>query len=147
MRSVFLTALFTAFFLAGCSAEEDDGADEDGDHDHMDEHTYMLHMSDVPATVAPGAQFEIENMIGGHLEATSDHIGAHFWNATQAHPTENLATSTACVHQAGDMPATYMVTCTAPMEPGTYYIRAHARGMEHDETFHWWSDEESFVVA
>ena len=130
--------------LAGCMATDTD--------DVLDEDSYHMQLSGMPmGPVAPGAKFNVtvKAMDGGagHMH-TSDHIGAHFWNATQADPTGALMSAMTCAHRGGDLPGTYEAMCTAPMAPGTYHLRSHARMSDDDAMMHhWWSDEQTFTVA
>lgn len=131
--------------LAGCTSTNA--------HDPLDEGSYHMQLGGMPTgPVAPGAKFNVTVQAmaghgGGHMHS-SDHIGAHFWNMTQADPTGALTAATTCVHRGGDLPGTYQAMCTAPMAPGTYYLRSHARMSDDDAVMHhWWSDEQSFTVA
>lgn len=161
----FLASLLgLALFLAGCNSPDEDADDGMGMGDgmgmddgmgmmDMGPGSYRMMLSGVPMEpMAPGAKFNVtvQAMAGmqGMHAMPSDHIGAHHWNITQADPSAALANATACAHQAGDLPGTYTALCQAPMQPGTYHLRAHARMMDSDQQMHhWWSDEQTFTVA
>lgn len=143
MRSAAL--LVVALLLAGCSSANEDTP--------ISASTYRMSLAGVPSDpVAPGSMFNVS--VEGHMgmgmamhRMTSDHIGAHFWNMTVADPTAGIGSSTACVHQTGEMPAAFTAKCTAPMQPGTYHLRAHTRMMDGNVTHNFWSDAQTFTVA
>lgn len=147
MRALPATlGLALALALAGCAS----GAD---DHHHMmDGDSFHMTMMGMPSgPMAPGQPFNVTvRAMAGHedMHGTSDHIGAHMWNMSVADPTAGLGNATACQHTGGDLPGEYRVQCTAPMQPGTYHVRAHARMMDDDGAMHhWWGPEHSFTVA
>lgn len=137
-------ALLPMLALAGCTSNEPEALDADA---------YEMELSGMPSgPMAPGSKFNVtvqaHEAHAGHGMHMSDHIGAHFWNATQADPTGALASSTACAHTGGNLPGTHRAQCTAPLQPGTYHIRAHARMAGDDGMMlHWWGDEHTFTVA
>ncbi|MEK6976589.1 MAG: hypothetical protein AABY18_09635 [Candidatus Thermoplasmatota archaeon] len=143
-----LTASLLTLLLAGCG----DTAGDDGNMP-MGTDSYHMELSGVPmAPMAPGGMFNVtvrstaehQNMHG----MMSDHIGAHFWNNTQSDPTAAFTASTGCVHTSGEVPGTFTARCTAPMQAGTYHMRAHTRMMDEDQQMHhYWSDEQTFTVA
>lgn len=141
-----LPALVLALALAGCNSPDDSDA--------LDADSYSMLLSGMPSgPVAPGSMFNVtvEGRMGsgmGMHERMSDHIGAHFWNMTHGDPTGALGSAVTCIHSAGELPGTYRAQCTAPMEPGTYHLRAHARmAGQGSMMHHWWSDEQTFTVA
>jgi hypothetical protein len=152
MRPAALPAallLAASILAAGCASP---GTDDDGPGT-LGPQTYSMRLSGMPsAPVSGGDTFDVtvQASMGqdmGMVRRTSDHIGAHFWNRTVADPTAGIGNSTACTHRTGDLPGTHSATCTAPLQPGSYRIRAHTRVIENGTTYHWWGDEETFTVA
>lgn len=150
-RTLLLGLALFAATLAGCT--DPDAGDGTGDDGMMGPGSFHMSMSGMPAgPMAPGQKFNLTvmaqaGMAGMH--GTSDHIGAHMWNMSVSDPTGNLAGAMSCAHTGGDLPGEHRAQCTAPMEPGTYYMRAHARvtdGHEHG-MHHYWGDETSFTVT
>ena len=141
--SVLTTTL--VLLLAGCSDTKDD---DTGGEDHpLDSATYAIALSDVPALpVIAGQPFHFNSTITGDETHASDHIGAHFGNKTTTEPSTAVYNVT-CAHQAGNLPGKYQVTCTAPMQPGVYYLRGHARITEGATVVNWWSPETTITVA
>lgn len=144
MRAL-LAALLLASLLSGCAADDGDtplGTD-----------TFHMELSGMPTRpMAPGESFNVtvraEHGMGMRGMHSSDHIGAHMWNMSVADPTAALGQAMTCQHVADEMPGDWQARCTAPMEPGTYHVRAHARMPgEGDQMHHWWSDEQTFTVA
>lgn len=139
-----LAAALVATFAAGCAAPE---------HGHtLDAESFSLELDGVPSRVlAPGESFDAtvrSTAADGDLHATSDHVGAHFWNATVADPTDELPSARSCTHQGGELPGESGTRCTAPIEPGTYHVRAHARvTLEDGSQVHWWGEGRTFSVA
>ena len=90
--------------------------------------------------------FTFTDHIEGDAVRASDHIGAHFGPVPSSAPSTTVYPS-ACVHTHGDLPGAYLVTCSAPSLPGTYYLRGHARITTPDNTtVNWWSAETTFTV-
>lgn len=86
--------------------------------------------------------------ITGSENVTSDHIGAHSWNATTADPTVNNAAG-ACEHIAAGSIGNYTITCSLEnrdLTPKTFYLRGHLRLVEGGTTLHWWGPEFSVTV-
>jgi hypothetical protein len=147
MRVAALLLASTALLAAGCNAP-DNG---------LTASSYEMHLAGVPsAPMAPGTMFNVtvDGRMGmgmGMHRMTSDHIGAHFWNRTMMDPTAALGDAMSCAHRGGEMPGQYTAMCTAPMEPGTYHLRAHARmadgHQDHGGMHHYWSGEQTFTVA
>jgi hypothetical protein len=145
-RSLLAAAVLSAL-LAGC-ADPDDGSDDDMP---MGPGTYGMHLSGVPTMpMSPGQMFNVTVQSSTEHQQMhgmmSDHIGAHMWNSTQSDPNAAFAASTGCVHTTGEVPGTFTARCTAPMQAGVYYIRAHTRMMQGG-THNYWSDEQTFTVA
>lgn len=141
-------AVLLAGLLAGCSSppSEDDG-DGSGAEQALDSATYAITLAGVPTLpVAQGQPFHFNSTVSGGPTHTSDHIGAHFGNASTTEPS-TAAYNVSCVHQQGDLPGKYEVTCTAPAKAGVYYLRGHARITEGETVVNWWSAETSFTVA
>lgn len=143
-----VAATLVALALAGCA-----GADDDGDHMmEMGPDSFQMSMSGMPnGAMAPGHKFNVSvegmAMMSG-MRGTSDHMGAHFWNATMSDPTGSLGNSTACAHRGGEMPGRFTAMCTAPMQPGTYHLRGHMRMTDDAGAMHhYWSDEQTFTVS
>lgn len=146
-----LAAVILSSFLAGC-ADPDDGDDDGMDGMPMGPDSYDMHLSGVPTMpMSPGHKFNVTvQSTTDHQQMhgmMSDHIGAHMWNHTQSDPTAAFAASTGCVHTTGTVPGTFTAQCTAPMEAGVHYIRAHTRMMDNGTMHHYWSDEQTFTVA
>lgn len=112
--------------------------------------SFTITLADFPnAPLAAGQAFHFNSTIAGAHEPhnhMSDHIGAHFGSNSTTAPSTTVYNKT-CAHRAGALPGTYEVTCTAPTELGTYYLRGHARMTEGNVTNQWWSPEVSFRVA
>lgn len=145
-RTPFLAAVLLTAVLAGCADPDDDNGMM------MGPDSYHMELSGMPMTpMAPGAMFNVTVRSTAQHEQMhgkmSDHIGAHMWNGTQSDPTAAFAASTGCVHTGGEVPGTYTARCTAPMQAGMYYVRAHTRMMEDGTTHNYWSDEQTFTVG
>jgi hypothetical protein len=136
-------ALVVALAFSGCS---DGTPNEPSGPAPPDDSSYLVTIEGFPVTPVPSnAAFTFTDRITGEHVRASDHIGAHFGlNRTEAPST--TAYPFACLHQSGDLPGTYEVTCTAPAEPGTYYLRGHARIGQGNESVSWWSGEQAFLV-
>jgi hypothetical protein len=145
MRALLAATCLLAAALSGCSDGGEDaplGAD-----------SFRMDLDGVPTRpLAGGESFNVtvraEHGMGMRGMHASDHIGAHMWNMSVADPTAALAGAITCQHVADEMPGDWQARCTAPMQPGTYHVRAHAR-MPGDgsQMHHWWSDEQTFTVA
>ena len=149
------TLLLTTAILAGCATPDGPRESDDGHgHAEMGADSFRMQLSGMPSgPMAPGARFNVTVQAThgmGHEgmgAMASDHIGAHFWNTTMMDPTAGIGDSTACVHRSGEMPGQFTAVCTAPMQAGTYHIRAHSRMMDGGQMHNYWSDEQSFTVA
>ena len=146
MRPLLAFGLPLLLALAGCAGTA-------GDDEGLTSSTYAMHLEGMPdGPVAPGATFNVtvQGRMGagmGMHRMLTDHVGAHFWNRSAMDPTAMLGNATTCSHGAGEMPMEVQATCRAPMEPGTYYLRAHARMPGDDGMHHYWGDERTFTVA
>ncbi|HWH07684.1 MAG TPA: hypothetical protein VNX21_00695 [Candidatus Thermoplasmatota archaeon] len=103
---------------------------------------YTLNLTGAPTTPPLGnSSFTLSLGITGSDNATSDHIGAHWFNATT--PTPTVATSGgACAHASGNVVNTHAVECRIPNSgpaPKAYYVYGHLRITEGGVTLEWWS--------
>lgn len=89
--------------------------------------------------------------INGTENVTSDHIGAHFWNATTETPT--VANSAgACAHLPGETGAvgTFTVTCSIENKetgPKDFFLRGHVRVTEGGSALNFWSTEQKVSIV
>jgi hypothetical protein len=104
-----------------------------------------LSMSGLPTSVAAGQAFNFTLEVSGPGAVASDHIGGHFGMNSTTTPS-TLVYDKACVHQAAFAPGTFSVTCTAATA-GTHYLRGHLRIASGDQTYNWWSAEQSIQVT
>lgn len=90
--------------------------------------------------------------VNGTENVTSDHIGAHVFNASTATPTVSGQVAAAvgsCTHANGATAGNHTVTCTithAGATPGTYYVRGHLRITEGGVQTNFWSAEHTVTV-
>lgn len=152
-----------SLLLAGCSSSSDGDDGGDGRLTVGDDGTtpprssspsagttstaspHTLTVSNFPqVSVRAGSAFSYKLDIAGP-EASSDHIGGHFASSPVPSPVIT-AYSNACNHIEGDAPGTYTITCTAPAQAGTYYLRAHMRTGVDPSHAHAWSAEQTFTV-
>lgn len=145
LRLVAAAACLT-LLLAGCSQSKDSDGEGDGPP-AADAASYTIMLSEFPvAPLEGGQEFPFNSTISGGIERASDHIGAHFGpNSTTAPST--TAYPSVCPHSIGQLPGTFQVTCAAPLNPGVYYLRGHARITYGNESVNWWSAETTFTVA
>jgi hypothetical protein len=107
---------------------------------------YTLAVSNFPTVaVNRNSAFSFQMDITGAERRTSDHIGAHFSKSAVPSPALT-AYSFACNHVSGEAPGNYVVTCNAPNEAGTYYLRGHLRIGTDPGASHHWSAEQTFTV-
>lgn len=86
-----------------------------------------LHTENGAATAEVGQEYTFDLHIEGESEASSNHIGAHYWTEPTDDPTADFADQAgACQHQGGDVPAVLTVTCTWT-DAGTYHVYGHLR--------------------
>lgn len=109
--------------------------------DTLNEHSYQLTTDGVPSIVVGAGDAAFTLDILGQIDASSDHIGAHFWTSSQADPTAAIGDSGPCSHTTADVVGQHDVTCTFPA-PGTYYLRGHMRYTpEEGEPINYWGPE------
>lgn len=104
----------------------------------------------VPAQATYGTDFDVilnVTALGGSDNATSDHVGAHWFNDTTGMSEAESAGS--CAHLAGStgVVGTHTITCNVPQEGDipasasrTVYVRGHVRVTEGGTTLSWWSE-------
>lgn len=114
--------------LAGCLRENDGVAGE-----------FDLVAAGVPAKAEAGKAFTFSVTAAGPEARTSDHLGAHYGSATSNAPSTTVYAK-ACAHTTGNLPGTWQVTCTIA-EPGTVYLRGHARTNESGTLKNFWTSE------
>jgi hypothetical protein len=152
MRQAFALATFAALvLLAGCSSSPSPTTSSSSTSASVpapDSSSYTITLEGFPtAPVQPGANITFQDVVHGAATRYSDHIGAHFGKNSTLQPS-TTAYNITCVHTTGDLPGIFGVTCHAPMTPGVYYLRGHARITKPDGTqVSWWSDERAFTVA
>lgn len=155
MARPILACLLAAAFLAGCTMPSDTTTSTTGASataKPVDASTYKITLDWVNPGVQAGLNFTFTEHIDGTIVTQSTHIGAHFGNAT--HDLAQASTTTytkACVHAGTpstpkSLPGDFEITCTAPAQPGTYYLRGHARENVNGSDVNWWSDEVHFDV-
>lgn len=99
--------------------------------------------------VTGGNEFEVTLNVTGAENFTSDHIGVHYWNATNANPTTANATG-ACAHVATGVVGVHKIKCTlsnSGIVPVEYHLRGHVSLTEGATVLHWWSNEVKVTVA
>lgn len=132
-----LCLLFAAF--AGCVDAPDD----------IDEDSFELHASGVPARALAGSPFTFQLEVEGDVEAQSDHIGGHYWTQSTPDPDADFAAQAGgCAHLSGtrDLPRTFEVTCTVP-STGTMLLRGHVRIEDREDTYNYWTEEHAVEVV
>ena len=111
---------------------------------------YTLNLTGAPSTPVLGNQnFTLSLGITGSDNATSDHIGAHWFNATTATPTV-AGSGGACAHLNGNVVNTHAVDCRIPNPgpaPKTVYVYGHLRIVEGGVTLEWWSPPVEVTVG
>lgn len=106
---------------------------------------YDLAVSGIPQAVEAGQNFTFVLRATGGAPATSDHIGAHYGNASAPDAPANTTTyARACQHVdvATPVPGTYNVTCSVP-SAGTWYFRGHVRAGPGNDS---WGNETPLTV-
>ena len=149
MRLLAWTFAACLTILAGCGSPGGDGSSSTSSSTApVDSSTYAIVLEDFPAApVEAGANLTFKDRVTGSVQAYSDHIGAHFGRNTTTAPSTTVYNVT-CAHQAGTLPGVFTVTCAAPQDPGTYFLRGHARITQPDGTqVSWWSEEHPFTVV
>jgi hypothetical protein len=109
--------------------------------------TYNLTVTATDDAPSAGQAWNFTLLIEGGIEASSDHIGGHFWDFATDDPTGDFSLAGGCAHVpgGGTLPNTFQITCTFD-EAGTYYLHGHVR-ITGEETFNYWSDEIVVNVA
>lgn len=114
---------------------------------------YNITVSNVPTSiVGSNASFNLTlniTALGGSDNATSDHIGVHWWNATEANPTTANAAG-ACNHVAGGAVNVYIIECKIPntgVAPKDFFVRGHLRLGEAGTSLSWWSQEHKVTIG
>lgn len=110
---------------------------------------YSIETAGVPASVTPGENFTFTLYANGTKTHASDHIGAHFGhNSTNGTTTSPSTTfyDQACVHQAGNPPGVFTVTCNMPTA-GVYYLRGHMRINDSGTLVNFWSNESKVLAV
>lgn len=111
---------------------------------------YTLAVSGIPTNAqTSGGNFSFQVNISGTDNVTTDHIGAHFWNASETNPTIQNAAG-ACAHIASGAVGNYTISCSitnpGALAPHDYYLRGHLRIVEGGTTLEWWSPEQKVTV-
>lgn len=107
---------------------------------------FTVEVSGVPtAPVASKSNFTIRVNVTGTENATSNHLGAHYWNATQPNPTAANSTG-ACAHlpDATGAIGSWTITCSIENKnvgATDFFLRGHVRVTEGDTTLDWWGEE------
>lgn len=141
--------LAAVVLLAGCGSPGGDGASSSSSSTNpdVDADTYTIVLEEFPAApMEAGANLTFRNRVLGSVQAYSDHIGAHFGRNSTTSPSTVVYNLT-CAHQVGNLPGVFTVNCVAPQEPGTYFLRGHARITEAGGNVDWWSEEHPFTVV
>lgn len=104
---------------------------------------YNLTLAGVPTTAADETNFSFTlnvTALGASDNATSNHIGAHYFNNTTDSTTETAAGT--CEHTTGGVVGPHRVTCNIDAGGLTrdVYVRGHVRITEGDVTLSWWSE-------
>lgn len=112
---------------------------------------YALNTSGFPTNPPTSNQnFTFTLAIVGADNATSTHLGAHYWNATEANPTV-LNSAGACAHAPNATASvdTHTVTCAIPhtgVGAKDFFVRGHLRLTEGATTLDWWSPETKVAI-
>lgn len=97
----------------------------------------------MPSNVQANETFTFHLVVTSTEPRSSDHMGAHFANASS--PTGSITHyAAACNHVAGNVSGEFDITCSFP-EPGTYYLRGHARFGTTGAFEHNWALETQIV--
>ena len=143
MRAFPALLLGLVVAVAGCSSPEQ-GPDPD-DLAPLTTTTYLVQAS-IPTLVQSGEDFSINVTVTGPSDRSSDHIGAHF-GANRTSAPSTMVYNMTCTHQTAALPGTFQSRCSAPADPGVYYLRGHVRIIESNVTHQWWGEELAFTVA
>lgn len=114
---------------------------------------YNVTLSGVPTTVqTSNSNFTVTLTIAAlnaSDNATTDHMGIHWWNATQPDPTTQNSAG-ACEHLSGGAVGTHTIRCAIPnggLTPATFYLRGHLRLTEGPTVLSWWSQEHQVTIG
>lgn len=103
---------------------------------------YTLNLTGAPTTPVLGNQsFTLTLAINGTDNVTSDHIGAHWFNATTASPTV-AGSGGACAHVNAAVVGSHAIECRVPNTgpaPKAAFVYGHLRITEGGVTLEWWS--------
>ena len=102
---------------------------------------------DAPSTALAGTPFSFNVTIewGSVLGASSDHMGAHHWTTSQSGPKVAGAGSCSHVSDNRNLPQDLTTSCTGA-QPGTLYVRGHARIMNGGTLQDYWAPEVPVVL-
>lgn len=109
---------------------------------------HTLALFDVPSSAASGANFTFRLNVSGGENVTTDHIGAHFFNDTNASTTATAAGD--CEHVSGDAIGNHTLTCSIDLSgvtPRDFYVRGHLRVTQGDVTLSWWSGPQRVSIS
>lgn len=112
---------------------------------------YTLALADVPTSAqGSGTNFTFKLNVSGFDNATSDHVGAHYFNDTATEPTTESSAG-ACAHVAGAVVANHSLSCQISLPTLTptkdYFLRGHVRIVQDGVTLSWWSDPAKVTIA
>ncbi|HET6405863.1 MAG TPA: hypothetical protein VFH78_14565 [Candidatus Thermoplasmatota archaeon] len=114
---------------------------------------YNVTLSNVPTSMQQSNQSFTVTLalaaINGSDNVTSDHIGVHWWNATEPEPT-TANSAGLCEHVAGGSVGTYTIACAianSGVTPTTFYIRGHLRLVDGPSSLSWWSAEHTVQIG
>lgn len=114
---------------------------------------YTLTLAGFPTTPQVSNQsFTFTLNLTGTENVTSDHVGAHVFNASTPNPTVSAQVAPAvgvCTHGSGFTAGNHTVSCTIVHNgaaPGTYYVRGHLRITEGGVQTNFWSAEHTVTV-
>lgn len=103
---------------------------------------YTLNLTGAPGTpLASNQSFTLNMNVTGKDNATSDHIGAHWFNATTNNPTPASSAGN-CALKTGSVIDVHAVKCAIPNTgtgPKTFFVYGHVRIVEGGVTLDWWS--------
>lgn len=112
---------------------------------------YNLTLADVPTTAADETNFSFTlnvAALGASDNATSDHIGAHYFNNTT--DTSSVTAAGACEHAAGGVVGPHTVTCNVDAGEGIsrdVWVRGHVRINDNGTLLSWWSQPYKVTVS
>jgi hypothetical protein len=127
-----------SFLVAGCAKP----------NDNTPSLACTIRVSDLPARIVAGSEFQFDSNPTCTGTWMSDHVGAHYGPSSAEAPTTNGnlgAYTSGCIHHS-ETPTTPAATKCTIAQAGTYYLRGHARIMVGDVLTDFWS-REYLVVA